>query len=435
MAPLKKKGKAAQTEQVTLTNPRQISLADRRELFLKGKAEEDPNNWKIVRADATSDAPPYGFVVLDHACRLRQLPRGGRVIQIHGDEGAGKSTLSYGIAAAYQRLTGGEPVDIEDFEKTATWPYLTKIGVQEQFANLHYPTGIPEASANIIKALKQGVRFFICDSIPRMKNTIPEEDILDGSFFKDNQPGQHAKAMTKFFDAVLNHLAEYDATLVMINQTRARIESSNEARLAQKYPTFTNLPYVLPGGKDTRFIMSVMIELKRSKAWRIGESIHDDPFILEPSPNGPKDKGDFLATEVRCRILKNKTNDGGFREGILYHRAGFGFDDMMSLRHLAREYGLIEFAGRKWFVGEKDNPIATYGSKEAAIEDLVTTPNVEVLTKLRPLVEKAVAEDQSHYNTSLDATEKAYLEGEVGDFDDAAAAEPVGTAKNLNFED
>ena len=285
------------------------------------------------------------------------------------------------------------------------------------------PLGIAEASRRMLEQLKSGIRFFVLDSIPRMKNRVDEGDILSGKVFKEDRPGVHAKQMTRFWDTMLDYFAEYDATVIAVNQTRARIEATQEARFAAKYPTFTNLPYMLPGGKLTRFVMSVMVELKRVKAYRSGELIDENAFVMEPNPQGGKEKGDFVATKVRARVIKNKINDGGFREAPLFMRSGVGLDDLMGLRYLACQYGLIAKRGSKYYVGDKDEPVATYGSKEKAIQDLVVDQNPEVLSALRPLVVSAIEEDQSSFIASMDVAEKAYLEGEIDmDEEDLAAS-------------
>jgi RecA/RadA recombinase len=427
MAKMTKKGKGKEEEKPSV-DPRTWTSAMRRELLLKHQADNKKSNaldWKVLKSDLQETTVPWGFITLDSVLRLRQLPRRGRVIQIHGDEGAGKSTLSYGIVSNYIRQTG-EGAAIMDFERTSEWKYLKQIGIPEDMCEVYMPLGIADASRRTLELLKAGVRLFVNDSIPRMKNKVIEKDIMKGIAFGKTQPGVHAKAMTEYWDAMLNYFAEYDATLICVNQTRARIEQSNEARMSAKYPTFTNLPYILPGGKLTRFVMSVMIELKRQKAYRAGEQVSEDPFILEPNPQGGDDKGDFIVTESRARVIKNKINDGGFRESPLFIRPGVGVDDNMALRFLARQYGLIGNSGAKFFVGDKEDPIIMYNSKEKAIQDLVIDQNEEILAKVRPLVEKAVAEDQSSFRSNVDISEKAYLEGEIDMDEEDTASKSKG---------
>ncbi|VVB50762.1 Protein RecA [uncultured archaeon] len=432
---IKKKGKAKEDEKPGV-DPRTWSAEQRRELFLarqKELKEQNAADWKVLKSDLQEVTVPWGYIIYDNVLRLRQIPRRGRVVQIHGDEGAGKSTTAYGITSNYIRETG-EGAAIYDFERTSEWDYLTKIGIPKDMCEVFMPLGIAQASKRMLEQLKAGVRFFVLDSIQRMKNRVDEKEILSGAVYKDTQPGQHAKQMTRFWDTMLDYFAEYDATVIAVNQTRARIEQSNDARLAAKYPTFTNLPYILPGGKLTRFVMSVMIELQRKKAYRSGELVDDDPFILEPNPLGGKEKGDFIATASRVRVIKNKINDGGFREGLQFMRPGIGVDDLAALRYLARQYGLIASAGKKWYVGDKENPLITYNDQAKAVQDLVIDQNVDILKALRPLVEKAVEEDQSTFISNIDIAEKAYLEGEIDMDDIDAVSGPSSTSKKFEME-
>jgi hypothetical protein len=63
----------------------------------------------------------------------------------------------------------------------------------------------------------------------------------------------HARAIQQFYDIMLPHIAAVDGTLLMINQTRSRIEMTQEAKSAASgYATVTNLEYSLPGAKADR---------------------------------------------------------------------------------------------------------------------------------------------------------------------------------------
>lgn len=85
---------------------------------------------------------------------------------------------------------------------------------------------------------------------------------------------------------------------------------------------------------------------------------------------------------MRARVIKNKVNDGGFREGPIFTRPGIGVDENMITRYIARQYGLIANSGSKFYVGDAESPIITYSSKEKAIQDLVIDQNPEVYKAL-----------------------------------------------------
>jgi hypothetical protein len=233
-----------------------------------------------------------------------------------------------------------------------------------------------------VDLMGQGVRMFTFDSIPRMRSKVDASEIKNGSAFKV-QPGTHARAIQQFYDIMLPHLTGVDGTLWMINQTRSRIEMTQEAKSAAGgYATVTNLNYSLPGGRAHRYAVSGMIELKTVKAWRPGKI--EDPFILEDKAQRGED---YLANEIRARTLKNKVSGTGYREGKIWIRPGLGTDENISIRQYGRDLKMIANHGKRYFVGNNiDAAIKVYDSKQEAIDDLVNSPNEEVLQELKKAI-------------------------------------------------
>lgn len=381
---------------------RNLSPEERRKMFLAARKEEKPD-YQVLTKDWVDELVPYGLITFDYVLGLGGISRHGRVSQVHGDEGVGKSTLTYQIAKNYQDFTG-EPLGIFDFEGTGTPAYLERIGADMDLVKLIQPDSTEDAIKETLRLLKQGCRFFIYDSIPCMKSMVEEKDIMSGKAFKANY-GKHAQTMAKFFDLLRPHVKKYDGHMFMINQTRQRIDDSVEAQWANDY-SYTNKTYVLPGGKVCRFTPSVMIELRMVKevkpleAGKTGTGVDKDPFVVPPAT--PQTEGKPLWNRVRARTLKNKVTGAGYREGFIWVQPGMGINDNMSVRELAREYGFITNSGPKYFVGKsKEEAIAGYPSKEAAIEDLVIKENPEVLGKLKELLAEAITND----NTGRHATE------------------------------
>lgn len=363
--------------------------------------DDDPT---IQKMDIEEEFVPTSSVVWDNVLRLKGIPRGGRVIQIHGKEHGGKSTLCYSIVKSYQSFTD-KPVVIFDFESTATPEYLRKVGVnlERGALGLFKPNSVEECIKKTIAFMKAGVKVFVFDSVPRMKSQVDEKDVMSGAAFKATY-GSHAKALNAFFDILLPYAQQNDCVLIMVNQIRARIEATNEAMMAAKYPSITNLNYVLPGGYAMKFVPSLTVEVNVQKAFRAGGG--EDDFDIEPGDN----KGDYVATKVKVRVLKNKVTMGGYREFHLWLRPGYGLDDRISVRELARKYKLIFNKGRKWIVGSEDDPIATYDSKDEAVRDLVIDQNPAVLAKLRQMVVDAINNDSNIAVTSFTQTELANVD-------------------------
>ena len=398
-----------------------FNQSDKRAAFLEALGVLD--DATILQVDAEEKFVPFGSIVLDTVLRLKGMPHGGRVIHIHGKEHGGKSTLCYSAVRSYQKHEN-EPVAIFDFEGTCTGDYLRRVGVDTSRGSLvvFRPSSVEEAIKQTITLMKAQVRLFIFDSIPRMKSMVDEKEILNGGAFKASV-GEHARGMQKFFDILLPYAIKYDCLFLMVNQIRARIEMTNEALMAAKYPSITNLPYTLPGGNSVRFVPSEMIEVNVAKTFRAG-GFADDPFVLEPGDN----KGDYVATKVKVRILKNKITTGGYREYHLWLRPGTGIDDWISVRELARKYGLIFNKGKRYIVGTEENPIIAYDSKEEAIRNLVTDPDFDVLARLKTMVEEEVNEDHGAYSAEISSAEK-FLTG------DSEALEETGDAVRIKIDD
>lgn len=388
-------------------NPRDLTVEQRRELFLKKKAELS-EDWRVVKENSTDVLIPFNLIALDCGLKLGGMARGGTVYHIHGDEGSWKSTTTLRLNAGYQKSTG-EPIAIFDFERTNNSRYLRANGIDESMAFVKRPDSIEDAIKSTIDLIGNGVRLFTFDSIPRMRTMVEVEDIRNGNAFKV-QPGTHARAIQQFYDTILPHIARVDGTLIMVNQTRSRIEMTQEAaRAAKGYDTVTNLNYILPGGRANRYAACVMLELKKMAAWRPGKM--PDEFILEPEALRGEE---YLAEEIRIRSLKNKVTGAGYRETRLWGRAGIGIDNNISIRQYGRDLGLIANHGKRWYVGESiDNAIHVYDDKASAVKDLVLDPNEEILSQLSDLITAILNDDNSYGALELDDSAKRYLSGEI----------------------
>jgi RecA/RadA recombinase len=403
---VKAKSSKLQTVNELGIDPRDLTVQQRLELFSKKKAELS-KDWRVVKENEDEELVPFNSLTLDHGLRLYGMARNGTVYQFHGDEGAGKSTLAYAVNREYQKITQ-EPVAIFDFERTTKSWYLRAMGIDESRAFVKRPDSIEDAVKNAIDLMGQGVRLFTFDSIPRMRSKVEVGEIKNGNAFKV-QPGTHARAIQQFYDIMLPHIAAVDGTLLMINQTRSRIEMTQEAKSAASgYATVTNLDYSLPGGRANRYAISAMVELKTIKAWRPGKI--EDPFIIEAEAQRGEE---YLANEVRVRTLKNKVSGTGYREGRIWIRPGLGTDENISIRQWGRDLKMIANHGKRYFVGNSiDDAIKVYDTKELAIEDLVNNPNEGVLNQLKEAIIERMYADNSIGALQVDEDASRYLAGE-----------------------
>lgn len=371
----------------------------------------------LVTPDTVDTVVPTNYVIWDNVLGLRGIPFGGRVTQLMGEEHSGKSTLAYHLARAYQQSTD-KPVILFDFEGTATIDYLRLAGmkVDRNHLGLFREHDLLECTRRCIRFMQAGVKFFIFDSVPRMKYMQAEKDIVAGDPYKATV-GLHARAMQMFFDAVLPHAQRHDCALIMINQTRAKITTNPQEAFLMKFENIARPNITLPGGTAMKFTPALTIETKKGKALRAGDG--DSDWAYEPA-TGSK-KGERILNRSHLRILKNKVSMSGYRETDFYFRPGSGIDPNVSLRDLAVSYGLITRAGGKYVIGPEEDPIITYNTKDEAIADFVVASNPEVMAALAQILAQRIDEsDASRFAAEVTPEEefavgaRESLDGEDG---------------------
>jgi len=412
-----KASKPAQKSAPTAHN-RELTPEARREMFLAARKGEKPD-FQILTKDHVDNLVPYGLITFDHVLGLGGIKRDGFVSQVHGDEGVGKSTLTYTIAKNYQENTG-EPLGVFDFEGTGTPAYLEKIGCDMDMVQFIRPFSMEDSVIKTLDLLADGCRFFIYDSIPWIQAELDDKDIRNKKFARASY-GKHPQIMDKFFKALLPRVRRADGHIMMVNQTRTRIDDSPTAEYASDY-SYTNRTYTLPGGRICRFTPSTMVELMMLREVKPydgsdGKGPHKDPWIIEPETK--ENAGNPCVNLVRARSLKNKVTGAGFREGHIWVRPATsstpGIDNLMSIRELARDYGFIYNKGAKWLIGDPDSDavIETYPNKEAGIKDLVVNRNPAVHAKLSDLLAAKIKSDTTgRFATVVTKEEIDMIEGE-----------------------
>lgn len=169
----------------------------------------------------------------------------GRIIELCGAEGSGKTTNAFLIAASYQREEikrnpeNPRAIILLDNEGTADPVWAKLLGYNmDQDAPVKTIILRPEAQSAeeifdmALDMLKTGeVGLLIFDSIA----TLVPMQIADESMEKQ-QMGGIAKALTRFANTAIGMLRKHKATLVAINQVRENISGYGD-------------PLLTPGGR------------------------------------------------------------------------------------------------------------------------------------------------------------------------------------------
>ncbi|MCF7939084.1 MAG: recombinase RecA [Spirochaetales bacterium] len=257
---------------------------------------------------------PSGALLLDEALGIGGYPR-GRVIEIYGPEGSGKTTLALHAIAEAQRK-GGIAAFI-DAEHALDPNYANNLGVDTNELWVSQPdTG--EQALEITESLVRsgGVDLIVVDSVAALT---PQAEI-DGEM-GDSHMGLQARLMSQALRKLTGSLSKSHTSLLFINQIRMKIGVM-----------FGN-PETTTGGKALKFYSSVRLEIRK----------------IETLSKGSEDA---IGNKVRVKVVKNKVAPP-FRKVELEIMFGKGVSASGSLLDAALKYDLVQKSGSWYSYGEE----------------------------------------------------------------------------------
>jgi recombination protein RecA len=278
------------------------------------------------------EAIPTGSLALDLALGIGGVPR-GRVTEIYGPEGSGKTTVCQHIVAEAQRA-GGVAAFI-DMEHALDPLYAAMCGVNIEDLYISQPdTG--EQALEIAEALVRSgaVDVIIVDSVAAL---VPRAEI-EGDM-GDSHPGLQARLMSQALRKLSGAIKTSNTAMVFTNQLRHKIG------------VMFGSPETTSGGMALKFYSSVRLDIRRIQAI--------------------KDGGEVTGNRTRVRVKKNKVAPP-FREcefDIMYNE---GISKEGDVLDLGVEHDIIEKRGS--FYNYKDERLAQ--GRENAKQALRENPAV-----------------------------------------------------------
>ena len=263
-----------------------LSIGEMRNLINKKSGAE-------VAYDLTKDNPtrvkewiPTGSRWLDsiiYRGQLTGIPV-GKIVEIAGLEGSGKSYMAAQIAANAQKM--GIDVVYFDAESAIDPSFLTNAGCD--IDNLLYlqPPSVEFVLENIETLLgsNENKMLFIWDSLA----LTPSISDVDGDFNPQSSMAVKARILAKGMSKLTVPIATSQSTFLVLNQLKTNITRSPSEAMTT--------PYVTPGGKAMHYAYSLRIWLTKRKA--------KASFLLD-------ENGYRIGSEVKCTLKKSRFGTEG----------------------------------------------------------------------------------------------------------------------------
>jgi len=210
---------------------------------------------------------PTGSLALDIALGIGGIPR-GRIVEVFGPEGSGKTTVCLHIIAEAQRA-GGIAVFI-DAEHALDPTYARTLGVNIDELLVSQPDNGEQALEIADLMVRSGaVDLVVVDSVAAL---VPRAEI-EGEM-GDSHVGLQARLMSQAMRKLAGSLSRFDTTAMFINQLREKIGVM-----------FGN-PETTPGGRALKFYSSVRLDVRKIDNLKDGQEV--------------------VGSRVKVKVVKNK---------------------------------------------------------------------------------------------------------------------------------
>lgn len=268
------------------------------------------NLREIARA---TESLTTGNFAIDYATCVGGYPL-GRIVELYGDPGSGKTTSALQAAACLQQqiiATGSDDVILYlDYENAIDPAYALALGLDMDHPSflLAQPSFLEDGMNAAVRLIGTGrVRMAIWDSVAEMQpRALDEVEIGKASV------AVRARLMSQSLSKLSPLVSQHRTCAIFLNHSMEKIDMMGASRGGPPAKT-------TPGGKALKYYSSMRVEFQQIKQNRKQVK---DPFT-----------GDTVtrveSTDVKVKMVKNKVGPPA-REVTVRVRFGRGFDNLWS---------------------------------------------------------------------------------------------------------
>jgi len=274
------------------------------------KGRKDDSAIMLFDSDAVFDVNviPSGSILLDAALGVGGFPR-GRITELFGEEGGGKTSIALSTVAQAQRM--GLICAYIDSENSLDLGNARALGVDMSLLLISQMNCTEDVFDLVSDLLANNVQLIIVDSIA---GTAPRAE-LEGSI-GDLQIGLNARLIGQAMRDLAKKFRVADATLILINQIR------------EKIGVFFGSNETTPGGRAIKFYSTVRLDVRGRGYIKAGDEV--------------------IGIRILAYVAKNKVS-APFRKTYMDFFFARGFDNELAVFDLAVEKGVISRKGKSGY--------------------------------------------------------------------------------------